>query len=69
MIEVKKDMISHIKICHSFLQTDNKCLLDVITERVNAYENEYEKSSDKRYIDKILDDILNTPKHLRRDRK
>ena len=69
MIEVKNDMISHIKICHSFLQTDNKCLLDVITERVKAYEKEHGKTSDKRYIDKIMDDTLNTPEDLRRDRK
>jgi hypothetical protein len=69
MIDVKNDKISHTKICHSFLQTENKCLLDIMMERVKAFEKEHGKGSDMKYIDKIMDDALNTPIHLRRNRK
>ena len=69
MLQVENNKIIHIKICHSFLQTENKCLVDVTLERVNAYEKEHGKSQNKSYIDKILEDAMNTPKHLRRDFK
>jgi hypothetical protein len=66
MIDVKDNKIKQTKLCYSFLQTENRGIIDIISARIKRFEVEFDsKSFDEGWIETGVDELCNTPANER----